>query len=365
LSATKVLRDNVQVFDGEKLAKGWAIVSDGIIEQAVQGKYSADGSGLENNSTPGFVSPGLIDTHIHGGGGFSADGSYQDMVKVIDFHQGFGVRKTLLSLVSAPIEQILVSIEHATALQKSDDRFLGLHLEGPFLAQSHRGAHDPAVLHAPSDQEIEKLIDKGAGVIKSITIAPELSSPKQISMLLEAGIQPCLGHTNADYELSTTHFNQGSRVLTHAFNGMNGIHHRAPGPVVAALDNKPVFSELIADGVHVRPEAARLLDPERVILITDAMSATGLPDGTFNLGSLAVEVVEGVARTHSGSLAGSTLTLDVGVKNFANWFGSVELAFRAAITNPAKAYGLKQTTLAAEDRPILWSESLMLESVSG
>jgi N-acetylglucosamine-6-phosphate deacetylase len=365
LSATKVLRDNVQVFDGEKLAKGWAIVSDGIIEQAVQGKYSADGSGLENNSTPGFVSPGLIDTHIHGGGGFSADGSYQDMVKVIDFHQGFGVRKTLLSLVSAPIEQILVSIEHATALQKSDDRFLGLHLEGPFLAQSHKGAHDPAVLHAPSDQEIEKLIDKGAGVIKSITIAPELSSPKQISMLLEAGIQPCLGHTNADYELSTTHFNQGSRVLTHAFNGMNGIHHRAPGPVVAALDNKPVFSELIADGVHVRPEAARLLDPERVILITDAMSATGLPDGTFNLGSLAVEVVEGVARTHSGSLAGSTLTLDVGVKNFANWFGSVELAFRAAITNPAKAYGLKQTTLAAEDRPILWSESLMLESVSG
>jgi N-acetylglucosamine-6-phosphate deacetylase len=360
LSATKILRDNIEVFDGETLAKGWAIISDTKIEQAGQGKFPGDTSGLEINSTPGFVSPGLIDTHIHGGGGFSVDGSYQDMEKVIEFHQGFGVRKTFLSLVSAPLESILVSIEHATALLESDDRFLGLHLEGPFLAQSHKGAHDPAVLHAPTDDEIKKLIDKGAGVVKSITIAPELSSPKQIAMLLEAGIQPCLGHTNADYELATTHFNQGSRVLTHAFNGMNGIHHRAPGPVVAALDNKLVFSELIADGVHVRPEAARLLDPERVILITDAMSATGLPDGTFNLGSLAVEVVDGVARTHSGSLAGSTLTLDVAVKNFANWFGSVELAFRAAITNPAKAYGLKQTTLAAEDRPILWSDNLQI-----
>jgi N-acetylglucosamine-6-phosphate deacetylase len=361
LSATKVLRDNIEVFDGETLAKGWAIISDTKFEQAGQGNFSGDTSGLEINSTPGFVSPGLIDTHIHGGGGFSVDGSYQDMEKVIEFHQGFGVRKTFLSLVSAPLESILVSIEQATALLESDDRFLGLHLEGPFLAQSHKGAHDPAVLHAPTDDEIKKLIDKGAGVVKSITIAPELSSPKQISMLLEAGIQPCLGHTNADYELATTHFNQGSRVLTHAFNGMNGIHHRAPGPVVAALDNKLVFSELIADGVHVRPEAARLLDPERVILITDAMSATGLPDGTFNLGSLAVEVVDGVARTHSGSLAGSTLTLDVAVKNFANWFGSVELAFRAAITNPAKVYGLVATTLDASTGPLLWSSDLEIQ----
>jgi N-acetylglucosamine-6-phosphate deacetylase len=361
LSATKILRDNVEVFDSEALAKGWAIISGTKIEQAGHGKFPGDTSGLEINSTPGFVSPGLIDTHIHGGGGFSVDGSYKDMEKVIEFHQGFGVRKTFLSLVSAPLESILVSIEHGTALLKSDDRFLGLHLEGPFLAQSHKGAHDPAVLHAPSDQEIEKLINKGAGVIRSITIAPELSSPKQIAMLLEAGIQPCLGHTNADYELATTHFNQGSRVLTHAFNGMNGIHHRAPGPVVAALDNKLVFSELIADGVHVRSEAARLLDPERVILITDAMSATGLPDGTFNLGSLAVEVVDGVARTHSGSLAGSTLTLDVAVKNFANWFGSVELAFRAAITNPAKAYGLVATTLDASTGPLLWSSDLEIQ----
>lgn len=360
MSATKVLRNNLEVFDGETLDKGWAIVSDTKIEQASQGKYSGDTSGLEISSTPGFVSPGLIDTHIHGGGGFSADGSYQDMVKVIDFHRSFGVRKTFLSIVSAPIEQVLVSIEHASALLGSDDRFLGLHLEGPFLAQSHKGAHDPAVLHAPSDQEIEKLIDKGAGVVKSITIAPELSSPKQISMLLEAGIQPCLGHTNADFDLATSHFNAGSRVLTHAFNGMNGVHHRAPGPVIAAQENKRVYSELIADGVHVLPEVAKILDPARVILITDAMSATGLADGSYNLGSLAVEVVNKVAKTHSGSLAGSTLTLDVALRNFASWLGSAELAFRAAITNPANAYGLKPTTLAAEDSPLLWSKDLQL-----
>jgi N-acetylglucosamine-6-phosphate deacetylase len=362
LSATKVLRNNLEVFDGETLDKGWAIVNGSKIEQAGQGTYSGNAAGLETDSTHGFVTPGLIDTHIHGGGGFYVDGSYQDMVKVIDFHQSFGVRKTFLSLVSAPLESHLVSIEHATSLLKSDDRFLGLHLEGPFLAQSHKGAHDPAVLHAPTDDEIKKLIDKGAGVVKSITIAPELSTPKQISMLLEAGIQPCLGHTNADFDMATSHFNAGSRVLTHAFNGMNGVHHRAPGPVIAAKENKLVYSELIADGVHVLPEVAKLLDPARVILITDAMSATGLADGSYNLGSLAVEVVNKVAKTHSGSLAGSTLTLDVAVRNFATWFGSAELAFRAAITNPAKAYGLKTTTLAGEDRPLLWSKDLVIES---
>jgi N-acetylglucosamine-6-phosphate deacetylase len=131
---------------------------------------------------------------------------------------------------------------------------------------------------------------------------------------------------------------------------------------MAAQENKAVYSELIADGVHVASEVAKILDPARVILITDAMSAAGLSDGSYYLGSLEVEVKNGIARTHSGSLAGSTLTLDVAVKNFATWWDSPEVAFRAAITNPTNAYGLKPPGLSAEDRPLIWSSNLTLET---
>jgi N-acetylglucosamine-6-phosphate deacetylase len=361
LSAARTLRENLQVFENGTLAKGWAIVGPNGFESGAQGIYSGDASALVIDSKPGYLTPGLIDTHVHGGGGHSADHSAADMVSVIDFHQKFGVRSTFLSLVSAPIEEILSSIENASTLVDKDSRFLGLHLEGPFLAHSHKGAHDPGVLHSPSNSELEMLIEAGQGVVRSMTLAPELLGEGQVTMLLEAGIEPCLGHTNADFEIAAKHFASGSKVLTHAFNGMRGIHHRDPGPVIAAQENPAVFSELIADGVHVAPEVAKILDPTRVILITDAMSATGLSDGSYYLGALEVEVIQGVARTHSGSLAGSTLTLDKAVKNFASWTNSPELAFRAAITNPALAYDLPLPGLSASDRPLIWSQDLELE----
>lgn len=362
MSAARVLRDNLQVFDNNCLAKGWAIVGAGGFEAGGQGSYQGSTSDLQIDPTPGYLTPGLVDTHVHGGGGFSADHSTQDMVGVMGFHEKHGVRKTFLSLVSAPIEEILASIEHAASLVGTDQRFLGLHLEGPFLSHTHKGAHDPGVLHSPSDSEIEMLIEAGEGIVRSITVAPELLSEAQVAMLLEAGIEPCLGHTNADFDTASKHFASGAKVLTHAFNGMRGIHHRDPGPVMAAQENKAVYSELIADGVHVASEVAKILDPARVILITDAMSAAGLSDGSYYLGSLEVEVKNGIARTHSGSLAGSTLTLDVAVKNFATWWDSPEVAFRAAITNPTNAYGLKPPGLSAEDRPLIWSSNLTLET---
>jgi N-acetylglucosamine-6-phosphate deacetylase len=361
LSAVRTLLDNIEVFENGTLAKGWAIVGPAGFESGARGSFSGDASGLAIDSTPGYLTPGLIDTHVHGGGGFSADHSASDMVSVIDFHQNHGVRSTFLSLVSAPVEELLTSIQQAALLIGKDHRFLGLHLEGPFLAHSHKGAHDPGVLHSPSDSELEVLIEAGAGIVRSMTVAPELLSDRQVSMLLEAGIEPCLGHTSADFDIAARHFATGAKVLTHAFNGMKGIHHREPGPVIAAQENQSVFSELIADGVHVEPEVAKILDPTRVILITDAMSATGLVDGSYFLGALEVEVIQGVARTHSGSLAGSTLTLDVAVRNFASWTGSAELAFAAAITNPARAYDLEVPGLAASDRPLIWSKELDIE----
>lgn len=365
MSAAKQLHDNLLIYESEKLSPGWAIFEGEKLESWGLGKYS-NAPVQSINSEPGYLTPRLIETHVHGGGGFASEKSQEQMFGVIEFHHKRGVGATLLSLISAPLPELLESISHAASLMKEDSRLLGLHLEGPFLAQSHRGAHDPGVLHSPSDEELEQLIRAGSGVLKSITVAPELLSQKQVALLLEAGIEPCLGHTGCDFQTAANHFRLGSRVLTHAFNGMPGIHHREPGPVVAALENPEVYCELIADGVHVAPEVAKLLDPTRVILVTDAMSATGLGDGSYQLGSLAVKVHEGIARTESGSLAGSTLSLDKAVRNFASWWNNPEAAFRATITNPIAAYRLNETKLGliSTGSYLLWDKDLEITGQS-
>jgi len=241
------------------------------------------------------------------------------------------------------------------AREVSDPHFLGIHLEGPFLAENHRGCHPPDKLLSPTDEDIARLITAGAGVLRSITIAPELFSARQVSMLIDGGIVVCLGHTDATYEQTRAMFDQGARVLTHAFNGMPGIHHRKPGPVMAAIDGED-FTELIADGHHVHEPVARLLPAERVILVTDAMSATGQPDGSYALGDTEVSVVDGVPRDRFGSLAGSTLKMAQAVQNYASWTGSIELALRAAITNPRRAYGIEGDPF--EHGALIWSDDL-------
>lgn len=348
---------NLNIFNGEQINNGWAVIDGPIIELGFSDDYKTLDYEFED-AEGGFLSPKLLDTHIHGGQGLSNDDGHQHMQQVLDFHASHGVGSTFLSLISAPVNQILDLIEQAKAV--TDKRFLGLHLEGPFISQQFKGAHDPQVLHAPTESEMNEIIQKGQGIVRSITLAPELTSREQIKKLLENAIMPCFGHSAANYQQTKEFFQMGSTVMTHAFNGMSGIHHRAPGPVPAALEAK-VFTELIADGVHVQPAAARLLNPEKVILVTDAMAATGMPDGNYSLGSMAVEVKDSIARTESGSIAGSTLLLKTAVKNYASWSGSALSALRASITNPAEAYGLKPASLAkGETEWLLWDSELNL-----
>ena len=162
----------------------------------------------------------------------------------------------------------------------------------------------------------------------------------QIDILADAGLQLCFGHSEATYEQALAFFKRyPTAIMTHAFNGMNGIHHRAPGPIPAAIESG-VMVELIADGIHVEEAAARLLPEDKLILITDAMAATGMPDGEYKLGSMTAHVKDGVARTDSGSLAGSTLRLKDAVSNYSAWIGNKEKALIAGSTNPAKTYGI-------------------------
>lgn len=355
LSAEWVVTD-VAVFDGASLTPpGWLSFThqglthgQGAPPQAVN---VIDGKG-------GFVSPPLLDTHTHGGGGFSAERGAEDMAGVINFHSSRGVKGMLLSLMTDSLSALGTQLESAASLQ--DERFLGIHLEGPFLSQDFRGCHPPDHLQKPSDGAIMELLSRGEGVLKSITVAPELLHPHQLERLVESGIQVCLGHTSCDYETARAFFSGAPRIVTHAFNAMPGIHHRSPGPVLAALESG-AYTELIADGHHVVPAVAHLLNPEKVILVTDAIAATGQGDGDYALGTNDVRVRDGVARDSSGSLAGSTLLLHEAVTNYARWSGSPEHALRAATKNPAEAYALKVPSL--DDGILLWNSRLGFERI--
>jgi N-acetylglucosamine-6-phosphate deacetylase len=308
------------------------------------------------------VSHSLFDTHVHGGGGYTSEDGLESMRKVLAFHRTHGGGASFLSIVSLPLERILALIADAGTLQSEDPRFLGLHIEGPFLAPTHRGVHQENYLRPASDEEVSAITGASRGVVRSMTVAPELLSDHQVQMLLDAHIQPCFGHTAATYEQASHHFARGSRVVTHAFNAMNPIHHRQPGPLLAAIDNGAVWLELIADGIHVHRRPASLLPADRVILVTDAMAAAGQPDGKYPLGDVTVTVSDGVARADNGSLGGSVLTLNDAVHRFAAWTGQPHLALRAAITHPAIAYGLEDRVSVAPGSAtdlVMWSEEMV------
>lgn len=258
------------------------------------------------------LTPGFIDLHCHGGAG--VDYSAQDPRAALELHRSHGTTRTLVSLVSAPIDTQVHWLEHAAQWVSADPLVLGVHLEGPYLATGRCGAHDPAVLVAPTEASVQRQLDAADGVLAMVTIAPELEGAERaIETFRDAGAVVAIGHSDADYDTARAAFDRGATVLTHAFNAMAGLHHRAPGPVMAAVDAGAVL-ELILDGVHVHPSAAAglfRLAPGRVALITDAVLATGAPDGRYRLGSLEVELREGtVTIAGPSTLAGSVLTQD-------------------------------------------------------
>ncbi|MGW9113272.1 N-acetylglucosamine-6-phosphate deacetylase [Microbacterium sp. NPDC055683] len=291
--------------------------------------------------------PGFVDLHCHGGGGASAEDAARDpraLLRILAVHRRHGTTRTMLSLVSAGVDVLAARIAALAPLVAADPLLLGVHLEGPFLAGSHRGAHRADALRPPTPDAVALLRD--AGPVAMVTLAPELpGSSSAIDALVGAGVIVAIGHTAADHGTTREAIARGARVLTHAFNGMQGIHHRAPGPVVAAIEDQRAVLELIVDGVHVHPSivagavrAAR----GRVAFVSDAMAAAGAPDGVYRLGDLDVTVRDGVA-THGedGALAGSTLTLDRALANAVAAGVPLVDAVDALTATPARLLGLQ------------------------
>lgn len=324
-------RDGWALFDGERVA---ATGAGGDLPRAGQ---TVDGQG-------GCLAPGFIDIHGHGGAGASYDDGPDAIRAARALHRRHGTTRAVLSLVTASIDDLAARAAVIADLCDADPTILGSHLEGPFLDPGHKGAHAEPLLRTPDAVSVDRLLEAGRGTIRQVTMAPERPGALQaIRRFVQAGVVVAVGHTDADADTARRAFDAGATVITHAFNAMPGIHHRAPGPVIAGLRDDRVTLELIADGVHVDLDLVATVFAaagDRIALITDAMAAAGADDGRYELGGLAVQVTDGVARlAHGGSIAGSTLTQDAALRHVVGAGVPLATAVHALTAAPAHAIG--------------------------
>ncbi|GAB3624209.1 N-acetylglucosamine-6-phosphate deacetylase [Mariniluteicoccus endophyticus] len=329
-------------------------MADAVVDGALAGPHEVEVEGdrlvalRPTTAAPtvaGVAVPGFVDTHVHGGGrGDYASADPDQIRRARDFHLAHGTTTTFASLVTADANRLA---EQMAVLARfvADGDIAGIHLEGPCLAHARRGAHEAGLLADPDPALVDQLV--AAGPPAMVTLAPELPGGiAATERFTAAGTAVALGHCEADAATARAAIEAGVRVVTHLFNAMPAIHHREPGPVPVVLTDPRVTVELICDGHHVSPEVVALAvataGPSRVALVTDAIAATGVPDGPTMLGNLAVTVTDGVARLDDGgNLAGSTLTMD---RAFAFCVRELGLgladAATMAATTPARLHGL-------------------------
>lgn len=281
--------------------------------------------------------PGLVDIHTHGCMGLDVMDS--DLADMARHYRKAGVTAFLPTTMTMPLADLRAVTAH---IPESDGaQILGFHLEGPYISEAAKGAQNAAHICEPSPEEFSTIPH-----VKMVTIAPELPGAIQFIERCEAIVS--LGHTTADYDTCLAAANAGAKCLSHTCNAMPLLHHRAPGPIGAALDAK-MYAQVICDGIHIHPAMVRVLyglfGKERMILISDSMRATGMPDGAYNFGGQKMLVKDGIARTEDGALAGSTSTLLDCVKQaIAMGIPSAD-AFYMASATPAKLLGVNKGLL--------------------
>lgn len=299
------------------------------------------------------VLPGFLDLHIHGREGYDImDGKRESIENISSSLAQHGVVGFLGTTVTSTWDVTLAAfaaVGEAYENQPVGAEVLGAYNEGLFFTEDHKGAHDEKYFLPLTLKNIDAIIDASKGSVKVMALAPELpNSDEVIRYLVSKGIKPMLGHTNADYQQTCDALHAGACGGVHVFNGMKGIHHRDPGTAGAVLLDKEAYVEVIADGIHLHPAILdmiyRLKGSKKMGLISDCIVAGGLNDGTYRLGMLDVNVVDGVARTESGSLAGSTLTLEKAIVNLINLANIPPLeAVHMASLIPAEFLGVEQS----------------------
>ena len=297
-----------------------------------------------------YIVSGYIDIHVHGGGGSDVmDGDYEAINQIAIAHSHFGTTSflpTTMTMSKDKIIRSLRSICEAVKKGTAGAEILGIHMEGPYINPEKKGAQKEDDIKKISIEEFLEFNQASGNLIRLVTIAPEMPGAiGLIKYLYKQGIIASVGHSNATYVQTQAGIQVGLSHVTHIFNAMRGLRHREPGVVGAALTSPELTVEVIADGIHIHPIVLKILtkikEGEKVVLITDAMRAAGLKEGTYDLGGQEVIVAKGQARLKDETLAGSVLTMDKAVKNMVSKVGiSLPKAIQMASFNPAKSIGI-------------------------
>jgi N-acetylglucosamine-6-phosphate deacetylase len=325
------------------------VIDRGKISSLVEPGAHAEGEHEVLDATGCVVSPGFIDTHVHGAGGYSfmeIDGGVSTVARHL---ASAGVTACAAATATTDPASLAKAVEDLAGRPSLDGKvdLLGIHLEGPFLAETHRGVHRPEHLRPPTETEVDHLLEVGSDRLRIVTLAPELrGAHSTVRRLVEAGVTVALGHSAATYDDAVQAFSAGVSRVTHCFNALPPIHHRAPGPIVAALADPAVYIELVGDGRHVAPEVVRWtwqqVGPHRLVLVSDGVDVAGLPDGQHRRWEGTQVVLQaGVSRTLDGDLAGGAKGIAHCVRDLVR-SGALPLAdaLVCASETPARSLGV-------------------------
>ena len=357
------------------------LIRDGVIEAiGPRQGMSLPGGAQEVSAREQTAIPGFVDVHIHGAGGHDVmEGTEEALAAVACTVAKHGTTSFVATTVTASPEDTCRSVEgiaryistqHETDEARAD--VLGIHYEGPFISPARRGVHPVEWIQLPSAELLEKLFHAASGNARILTIAPELlGAAPCIDAAHKAGVVVAMGHTDATYEQARAAIARGAHHAVHVYNAMRPFSHRDSGVIGAVLTSPEVTAELIADGVHVEEAAMRLLLQAKgagcVILVSDGISATGMPDGKYMLGKFEVTVSGGVCRNAEGRLAGSTLTLDRALRNIVGLGVPLVDAVGMLTVNPATLLGIEfkkgALRIGADADIVLLDEGLQVTNV--
>ncbi|NWQ39198.1 N-acetylglucosamine-6-phosphate deacetylase [Bacillus sp. EB106-08-02-XG196] len=346
-----ILIRNVRVIFDEEPILGSILIRNGQIESVHTGNRCSDFSAdYEINGNGQILIPGMIDVHIHGAEGFDMmDGTVGSVEAVSKACAKTGCTSFLATSVSSSLEDLLEMITNVKELAGSEPgaQIIGIHIEGPYLNVKRKGMQNERYLRHPDLEEMKTIMQKTGPLLRMVTLAPELPGGlEMISFLKEQGIIAAIAHSDATYDDAKQAFKCGASHVTHCFNGMRPIHHRDPGLILAAFEESSVSVQAIVDDVHLHPAIVRLLyrekGPDRMVLITDALQAMGMGDGTYLFGGHEVRVMDGVAMLDDGTLASSTVTMNEALAKTVKLGISLKDAVKMATQSPADILGLEK-----------------------
>lgn len=296
-----------------------------------------------------YLIPGLVDVHFHGCAGYDfSDATEEALERIGEYELSNGVTSICPASMTLPEDRLdkicRNALKYATSDSNGRARLCGVHLEGPFVSMEKKGAQNPQYIKKPDIEMFERLQEAAGGLIKLITLAPELDGAEAFIKNLSGKVHISVGHTMADYSTSSAAFEMGADHVTHMYNAMPPVNHRESGVVGAAFDNSHVMTELICDGIHISAPVIRMtfsmFGADRIVLISDSMMATGMDDGEYSLGGLSVKVRGNLATLKDGVIAGSATNLMDCVRKAVAIGISLEDVVKCASYNPARSIGM-------------------------